>query len=671
MILFLRTLLFGLPAAFVLLTWWAADQVRVSRSLRQGDLVVLMSQPTIPAMNPYLPATEAERQLVNLVHEPLLKIGADGKLALALALASDWRWMKRVTVWFAQPEAALEARKRLHEARGPRWTTWKLESAEAIERSLVLTFTDPMLGDARAALQAAAAKVQRIQVLRVEAKNNARAAHRSMMATPELAKPVKRVWLDGDDAFEIAVTGLGDDTDYEQALRQHLEKALPSSAAPTIQVKAVLPMLEEPVLEFTLREARWHDGTPVTATDVKATFEALSATAWPLPNGEGLRIVRGVEVIAPNRVQVLLWRHYGPAMCAWIGLPILPAAWLKTHPLDEAGRVFQRDLAPGAGVCRVEHRDYSSLVVRPVAADSKSVRRLTMVTDLSTFTMQLGYTTRTLDLFWPSAPLLPKATLHSEPLDQRASPPQRGVQVLWNSHRSPMDDLRVREALASATDRATLIASALSGKGRSQTSLFAPGLWLSGSKGAASDAQQAEHLLSDAGWLRNVQGLAARPSGTMMLTMLVPAEDPILIRIATELRVQWLKVGVQAVVKPLSRAALLRRVSAGDFDAVVEEMPLLTSWDLWPQWHSGEKSNRCGFSNRQVDLLLEALSREFQPAEAAPRAQKAEALILAEHPVLPLLTIHEEATGRASLTVGSDPHQPWTVADLLVPDRKP
>lgn len=669
MILFLRSLLFGLPAAFVLLTWWAADQVRVSRSLRQGDLVALMSQPTIPTMNPYLPATEAERQLVSLVHEPLLKIGADGKPAPALA--SDWRWMKRVTVWFAQPEAALEARKRLHKARGPRWMDWKLEAAEATDRTLVLTFTDPMLGDARAALQAAAAKVQRVQVLRVETKGNARAAHRALMAKPELAGPVQRLWLDGDDAFEIAVTGLADDADYEQALRQHLEKMLPSSAAPTIQVKAVLPMLEEPVLEFTLRDARWHDGTPVTATDVKATFESLSATAWPLPNREGLRVVRGLEVIAPNRVQVLLWRHYGPAMCAWIGLPILPAAWLKTHPLDELGRVFQRDLAPGAGDCRVEHRDYSSLVVRPVAADTKSVPRLTMVTDLSAFTMQLGYATHALDLFWPSAPVLPTATPNSEPLEKRASPPQRGVQVVWNSHRSPMDDLRVREALASATDRSALINAALSGKGRPHTSLFAPGLWLSGSTGAASDVQQAEHLLSDAGWLRNVQGFAARPSGTMMLTVLVPADDPVLIRIATELRVQWLKVGVQAVVKPLSSAALLRRVSAGDFDALVEEMPMLSSWDLWPQWHSGEKNNRCGFSNRQVDLLLEALSREFQPAEAAPRAQKAEALILAEHPVLPLLTILEEATVRASLSAGSDPHQPWTVADLLIPDRKP
>lgn len=660
--------LLAVPLAFVGLTWWAAEQVRVSRSLRQGDVVALMSQPTMPVLNPYLPASEAERQLIDVIHAPLIKVGPDGRLAPGLA--SDWRWMKRVTVWFSELQAAAEAARRLEARRGEAWNQWKLESVAAQGRTLSLTFTDPLFGAVRSVLEAAAAKVQRVSILRIEVPGKARAAQTAMMNRMDFAGPVQRVWFDGEDAFEIAIVGVPAEFEYEKELRRHLTQTL--GREPSISTQIELPTIEEPALEFTLRDARWHDGSPVTAQDVRATYEALIRTPWPLPNHEGLRVIRGVEVVAPNRAQVLLWRHYGPALAAWIGLPILPSAWWLAHPLDDAGRVFSSELPPGAGPWRVEQRDYSSMVIQPATDKPAAIQRLTLVTSLSAFTMQLGYSTNSLDLFWPSAPALPAPTISSEALQPRASPPQRAVQVLWNSRRDPLNQPLVREALSAAVDRRAVIANALQGKGRPQGSLFAPGLWLSSAAASgAGDTARAEQLLAAAGWLRNVQGHASSPNGTLLLTLLVPEDLPALARIAAELRLQWARPGIQIIVKPQPRATMMSAMRSGAFDGVVLDAPLATSWDLWPQWHSDEAGNITGFADRQVDLLLEALKHEFQPGEAAVRAQRAEALILASHMVLPLVTLHDESMIRASLGNGSSPDSPWTLSDLLARPARP
>lgn len=491
-----------------------------------------------------------------------------------------------------------------------------------------------------------------------------------MMNRMDFAGPVQRVWIDGEDAFEIAIVGVPAEFDYEKELRQHLSRAL--GQEPDISTQIELPMIEEPALEFTLREAHWHDGSPVTAQDVRATYEALIGKPWPLPNREGLRVIRGVEVVAPNRAQVLLWRHYGPALTSWIGLPILPSAWLLAHPLDDAGRLFQRELPPGAGPWRIEQRDYSSMVIQPATDKPVGIQRLTLVTSLSAFTMQLGYSTSSLDLFWPSAPTLPAPTMNSEALQPRASPPQRAVQVLWNMRRDPLNQPLVREALNASVDRRVIVANALHGKGRPHGSLFAPGLWLSSAAAVETgDAAQAEQLLASAGWLRNIQGHASRPNGTLLLTLLVPEELPELTRIAAELRLQWARPGIQIIVKPQPRAFVMEAMKSGAFDGVVLDAPLETSWDLWPQWHSDEPDNFTGFSDRQVDLLLEALKHEFQPVEAAVRAKRAESLILASHAVLPLVTVHEESMIRASLGTGSSTTSPWTLSDLLTRPARP
>lgn len=661
----LRTALIFIPTLCVALTWWAATKVRESRALRQGDLVALLSETAMPPLNPFLPATEADRQLVEVIHSPLIKVGASGRIEPALA--SEWRLLKRVTVWFTNTSEALQAKARLIELRGEAWKAWKLDNVELEDSAMRLTFADPMFGAVRDVLRAAKARVQFVTILRIEAPRRARDARTALVSRPELAASVQRVWFDGDDAFEIAVAGGGED--YARDLGDHLRRVFPENANVEVMVQAKQTTLEEPVIEFVIDEhATWHDGRRVNARDVKATFDALGTVRWKLPEAEGLRVARTIDVLAPNRLHVVLWRHRGPALCAWLGLPILPESWLKNHPFDAGGHVFAESLAPGAGPCAVEHRDYRSLVVYPAdKSKASNLRRLTLVTNLTGFSTQLGYSTNSLDFFWPSGGTAPPK-LRGEELLTRPSPPRESVRLLFNLRAPPLDDARVREALALAVDRSSLISQSLHNRAAPLGGLFAPNLWLSSNPAAAlhPDFTAADHLLSEAGWLRGIDGMMTRPAGKLVLKMLVPANDPELLTIAADLRMQWKKAGAETALMLLDPVQIDRALAARSFEIVLQRKPLVATWDWWSQWHSDEPGNVCGVSNRQIDLLLEALSHEFDPDEAAIRCKQLETLVLAEHAVVPLLSFNERALLRASIAGQTTENDTWTLRELLV-----
>jgi peptide/nickel transport system substrate-binding protein len=241
--------------------------------------------------------------------------------------------------------------------------------------------------------------------------------------------------------------------------------------------------------------------------------------------------------------------------------------------------------------------------------------------------------------------------------------------VLFNTRNAPLDDALVREALMTMTDRRALAEQTLKGQATPHQGLFAPGLWLSSNAfegDARGDAARAEKLLTEAGWLRGINEMMAKSSGSFVLKLIVPAGDAILASVAADMRVQWLKLGVQVNVMVLPQAVIDHTIKERSFDAVLQRTHLMPSWDLWAQWHSDEPGNVTGIANRQIDLLLEALSQEFDPLEAAKRCQQLETMILQQHAVLPLLTLNERALLRTSLAPLGDKDQPWTLRDLLL-----
>jgi ABC-type transport system substrate-binding protein/pSer/pThr/pTyr-binding forkhead associated (FHA) protein len=663
----LRLFLILVPFAVLALASWAAEQSRTVRAMRGEGVVAMLTDPK-PALHPYAPRTEAERQIIDLVHEPLMRVGGDG--TLQPALAELWRWSQDVTCWFADEATAKQAQERLQAQIGEsnRWAEWRLSTVRLVTNSLVLNFNDATHADTPKALAVIADLMpQTVAFWRVESQQPLQAIARSFLADSPLAKQVRRVWFDRDNSFEIVTVGPAQRLLDE--FRSHLASKVPTEVRITLMGE--VSALSEPVLDLDMRQGQtWHDGTPVTAWDVKTTIEQVSRRPWLLPNREALRHIQDMEIQnGGNQLRVVFRSRYGPALCGWAGLPVLPASWWKAHERDD-DKAFTLSPPPGAGSFRLAHLDSRTLSLTPVSTQTESPRFLFHF-NASPLMTEVGLGTKTTNLVWP-------ATIAGNHDDLLAclTPPHRRLVVVWNTKSPVLADVRTREALAMITDVAS-ITTALPGKHTiSDGSLFPPGMWLhTKAPRVPWSAAKAKRALADAGWLPGVDGIGRNAGRKFEFSLLLVTGDPVVTQTANLLAAQWRELGASIRVETLESADLLAgRLASREFDAVMLEQRFEVSWDQFPWWHSSQAkpggTNFAGIEDPQTDLLLEALATEFEPASAAERVRQLEGRLLPLQAMLPLFHTVDHAAVSAALAANK-PRSSWTLRELAFKPKTP
>ena len=663
----LRLFLMLVPFAVLGLASWASEQSRTVRAMRGEGVVAMLSDPK-PAMHPYAPRTEAERQIIDLVHEPLMRVGGDG--TLQPALAELWRWSQDVTCWFADEKIAKQAQERLQAQIGEsnRWAEWRLSAVRLAANSLVLNFNDATHAGTPKALEVIGdLQPQTVAFWRIECQQPLKELAASFFNSSPLAKQIRRMWFDRDNVFEIVTVGPAQRLLDE--FRSHLAARVPTEVR--ISLMGEVSALSEPVLDLDMRQGQtWHDGTPVTAWDVKTTIEQVSRRPWLLPNREALRHIQDMEIQnGGNQLRVTFRSRYGPALCVWAGLPVLPASWWKAHEQDD-DKAFALSPPPGAGSFRLTHLDARTLSLTPVSTQQESPRFLFHF-NASPLMTEVGLGTKTTNLVWP-------ATIAGNHDDLLAclTPPHRRLVVLWNTKSPVLADVRTREALATITDVASITA-ALPGKHTlSDGSLFPPGMWLhTKAPRVPWSAAKAKRVLADAGWLPGVDGIGRNAGHKFEFALLLVAGDPVVSQTAHQLAAQWRELGASIRVETLASADLLAgRLASREFDAVMLEQRFEVSWDQFPWWHSSQAkpggTNFAGIADPQTDLLLEALATEFEPAAAGERVRQLEGRLLPLQAMLPLFHTVDHAAVNATLAANK-PRTSWTLRELAFKSKTP
>ncbi|MCB1278986.1 ABC transporter substrate-binding protein [Prosthecobacter sp.] len=663
-----RPLIIGFPLLLGAVAWWSAFESIRSRTQRPEGIVAMLPQ-NMPVLNPFMPATEVEREIIDLVHEPLIRLGTDG--SLQPALAEFWRWTQDVTCWFPDEAAAKRAHELLLAQIGEtnRWLEWHLSEVRVEGGSLLLRFSEISPVGAGHALEAIAElRPQTVAFWRIERRTPLRETWDRFVAASPQAAQVRRVWFDGANACEIVVSG------PSQRLLDELRRFLEAdSAEPTLmQPLAEAAALSEPVLDFDIRPGQtWSDGTPVTAEDAKASLELLRNSEWPLPGRETLRHIQTVESQNNGaRLHVTFRRRHGAALCGFVDLPVLPAAWLHGHP-KASNADFIKHAPPGAGTHRIDARESLSLMLTPVRQDTEAPRFLFnfLASPLMT---QIGVSTHTVDLVWPAADRTQFSQL-------RFTPPRQRLVVLWNTRNDILGNVRLRQSLAMATDADELVRALPGRLGHVDASVFAPGLWFSTqAKQEPFQLERARQILTEEGWPRDVEGIARSPEHRFQFTLLVPSGDSLHKQTADLLVAQWHRLGAQVTVEHISDAQVLaQRLREHRFDAVLLDQRFEISWDQLPWWHSSQAgpggTNFCGVTDPQIDLMLEALAGEFDPKHVPARVRELEARLLPLHPMLTLFTTHDEAAVMPTLPGAgsvSGPVSSWTLQALVATPKR-
>lgn len=631
--LWARWIIYGIPASLALLTVWSAREAAANRAARGESIVIASAEGIAPALNPFLPACEVDRRVAALVHEPLLRIGTDGRIAPALV--EKWSWSQTSSIWFAGQAFAQDAAQSLSRLDAASRDSLGLQGVELAGREIRLKFSKPG-AQAPVKLMSVLAPFGPLPVefIRVDLGEAARGYHEFFMSNAIERDQVKRVWFDGANSYELAISG--ETVKFVQELNLFYQNR--PALRPHVRSFGSGPMLHTPILDLTLRrDARFTDGSDLTCDDLSATLSFVLDQAWPLPNRDALRLIAGWDKVDAHTLKVTFKEIYGPSLTAFIDLPVLPAEWIARHGESIArgvGRPFLEHPPPGAGQARVEFAG-------PHAIRVAAGRRIEFLLDQSPEAIRMGFAMRTIDGFWPQ--WRAAAALSAErDVMVRSTAPRSRLLILWNCRKPPLDDSRVRAALGLAADRPALIRELMSGQGAIHEGIYRPGLWFAQElKPAPFDPDMARHELRELGWIADGRWLA-RDGKSFRFELLTVAGNPERSRIADSLRRNWAALGIEVTVTEVAPDALVNpRLTEHRFDAVLIGLDFETTWDQSPYWHSSQARgglNFSGLADSTLDGLLEALRVEFDPDRIPALAHDAENRLISFHPFLPLFS---------------------------------
>jgi peptide/nickel transport system substrate-binding protein len=436
--------------------------------------------------------------------------------------------------------------------------------------------------------------------------------------------------------------------------------------------------------------ARWHDGQPVTARDVRFTFDLNKNPAIASRYQSSLENIDSVT-IADSSSAVFWFRERRPTqfLDAAAQLLILPA-----HQLEKLAQTRLREsLPPPIGSGRFRLRRWDKGVAVELVSDTTNYRGRARL-DRAIWSVTRDFTAAV------SRVARGDADLFDGLRPENASDIARGATAravmlpgmdyafLRFNLRDPANatkphplfgDRELRRAIAMSLDRNSLarslfdtFASVPSGPtvrayATTDTTLIQ----------IPFDLARANRLLDSLGWMRAADGVRGRNGSKLTFSLLVPTTSLNRTKIAVLIQEQLRRVGIQVNTDRLDNAAMIAKEQKGDFDASLDAWTMSSSpdgiRDAWSSSGVGKNGvNYGGYTNPLFDTLLDSALRGA-PGHARERFTAAYRVINEDAPAVWLYEARKIVGIHRRFTTGETRADSWwfSLADWSVdPTRR-
>jgi len=323
----------------------------------------------------------------------------------------------------------------------------------------------------------------------------------------------------------------------------------------------------------------WHDGTPTTARDVAFTLLVARDPRTGYARSADLAAVDTVVATDESTVTV---QFDGPqprfplVLCE---LPILPVHLLGSVPRGEMRHAPFNLLPTGNGPFRFVERTpgqrwvFERNATFPAALGGPpAVERFVVVVVDEPTTKLAGLTSGDLD-FAGIAPTMAALAARDPTVRVLDYPILNSTALVFNTHRPPFDDPRVRTAVNASLDRERIVRAALAGYGTPAAGPVPAESPLALAATPMHDARLADSLLDAAGWRRAADGRRLRDGAPLRVELLTvgsgdnAAEQLIQADLATR--------GIAVEIRQLEMGAFLTRARSRPkaFDLLVTGIP--------------------------------------------------------------------------------------------------
>jgi len=365
----------------------------------------------------------------------------------------------------------------------------------------------------------------------------------------------------------------------------------------------------------TLRpNAKFWDGTPVTAQDVLNAFQANWA-AYPPANGL-LDKNTQIKVVDPTTLEFKTPDPMGSFPNA------VSAQFFLIHKngTTMTGPYKPTNLAVGQEMNAEAFADHWD---GPPPLAKLSVR---LVTDANA--RMLALRSGDVDFVYGVPPQAVKSLGSDFTVTSLSS--GREDYLVVNHRRPPFSDRAIREATALAVDRSALLTIGLVGQGSIASGMFPPDQGVDSVSMQVGDPARAKQVLDAAGWLEGSDGVRAKDGQRLSFQLLTaPA------------RTEWtpMAVALQAQLKPFGYEIDIQQVKnigdqlaqSQDFDAAMYSANMLVTGDPLYIFNQtlvkGGPANYGGYANAELETMLQQLRGETDPTKRQALSKQAQEAI--------------------------------------------
>ncbi len=289
------------------------------------------------------------------------------------------------------------------------------------------------------------------------------------------------------------------------ALHDALVKPMPGNINAPSLAESVTPSKDWLSYEFVIRKnAKFHDGSPVTAEDVKYSFDRYKGSSAKLLKEK----VKEIQTPAPNRVRFVLKEPW-PDFMAFYGTSATGAAWIVPKKyIEKVGDDAFKQKPIGAGPYKlVSFTPGVELVLEAFPEywrKAPTVKRLVMKSIVDETTRAAAVKTGQVDIAYLFGGEIAQ-DLHKTPGLKIVAPLLYGMYWLdfldqWDP-KSPWHDKRVREAANLAIDRKAINQVEMLGMGKEAGSFVPPEFEFALKVPPPPyDVKRAKQLLAEAGY---------------------------------------------------------------------------------------------------------------------------------------------------------------------------
>lgn len=441
------------------------------------------------------------------------------------------------------------------------------------------------------------------------------------------------------------------------------------------------------IFTFHLRKnVLWHDGKPFTSDDVLYTYERLIDPAVKTPHSSNYDKVKKVEAPDPWTVKVYYKEAYVPALESW-GMGIV-----ARHVFGNAeGKAFNEHPANkrpiGTGPYRFKEWKVDEKITLDANPDyfggkihiARYVFRI--IPDNSVEFLELR--NKSIDTMLLTPDQYRAYDTFFEGYKKYRLP--RGSYTFFGLNlKNPLfKELAVRQALAHAINKEELVLGVVAGMGRAATGPFLPLSWAfdPDTKDFEYDPEKARRLLAEQGWTdSNGDGILDKDGKDFEFTLITNQGNKMRSLSAEIIQQQLKKSGIRMHIRIIEWSSFIKNfVDKQNFEAIILGWNLTPDPDPYSIWHSSQRNegqyNFVSYENAEVDRLLEAGRKEFNPDARKKIYQRMHRLIHDDIPYIFLYypdmlpVVHERFEGPRLVPLSSFGFG-WNFDQWFVPKNK-